>query len=244
MPYKTYLCVLLYVFLATGGALATATSGGLVDAATHLGITTDKEGEGLATTGPGDNAAFIYVDFWLAGNLSFKITGADVWFLSNLAPGEDATQDSPIVIENVGGILLDVGFGISNEDIIAVINPWKQDTASWAAPTSPGEYTLGLIACDNDVVLGPDSTDEWQNEDILPIYPLIKWYDTAGTRTMGPTTDSLKYAYEGSTSLALRTGAPDNTVHMFFRMVMSTAGSFDTGEHAAQIIVIGRASTG
>jgi len=185
--------------------------------------------------------AVIYAKFTIIGILEFKITGPDVWAVYGLSLGEVVTQNEPIVIENSGGVVLDFGFYISDEDIITIPGsvPWES-LDSWMPTNTPSRYTLGLIICDGSVTSGP-GMGEFANDDILEPDSLT-WYTTSGQ--FRPFSAALVYAHEGVTSLGILSADGMDKVHSFFRLQISRAGSEDDYPHAAQITITGRISSG
>lgn len=191
--------------------------------------------------GIGENTATIYASFRIVPSVGFKITGPDVWAVYDLNPGEDVSQEEPIVIVNTEVALIDLAFSIGDEDIVSApdAEPWvSRDT--WTMTAEPSRYTLGLIICDPTVTTGPDIT-EFETDDILrPGAPV--WYLTSGR--FRPFSSSLVYEHEGAVSLSLLSAVGMNTVHAFFRLQVNRSGSLDDYPHAARVIVICRLSSG
>ena len=191
--------------------------------------------------GIGDTTATIYAAFRIAPEVSFRVTGPDVWAIYDMALGEDVCQEDPLVIINDGAAIIDLAFHLGAEDIVTAPDavPWvSRDT--WTATVIPSQYTLGIIVTDPRVTTGPGIT-EFEADDILrPGSP--QWYLTAGQ--FRPFTSGLTYEHEGSVSLALRGTEGMNTVHTFFRLQVSRSGSLDDYPHAARVVITCRLSTG
>lgn len=189
----------------------------------------------------GSNTATIYARFKIAAQVSFRVTGPDVWAVYDVALGEDIVQEEPLVILNDGGAMIDIAFHIGAEDIVSApdAEPWvSRDT--WAPTTTPSEYTLGIIVCDDDVLTGP-VTSEFEDDDII-LTGSPAWYLAAGQ--FRPFTSTLVYSHEGDISLALLSSPDMNTVHTFFRLLVSNGGSLDDYPHAARIVITCRLSSG
>ncbi len=191
--------------------------------------------------GIGANTATVYASFRIVPTVGFKITGPDVWAVYDLYPGEDLSQEEPIIIENIEAALLDLAFHIGDEDIVTApdAEPWiSRDT--WTMTSEPSRYTLGLILCDPTVTTGPDIT-EFETDDILrPGSPV--WYLASGR--FRPFSSSLVYEHEGAVSLALLSATGMNRVHAFFRLQINRSGSLDDYPHAARVTVTCRLSSG
>jgi len=184
-----------------------------------------------------DTLAYIYARFFIAG-MAFKVTGPDVWVCSALVPAENAvtTQATDLEIENIGGVSLDLAFGITDEDLITT-EDWQQETGDWTAPTTPNWYTLGLVVGDTDYGTEYTTTD-FGVEDILTVGSL-EWYASGGK--FAPANGV--YANEGTNSLNLWAGpdAEDN-VDIYYRVLMSEGGSTSVSVHIVQVQVAGRIS--
>jgi hypothetical protein len=230
MKLKIYLCFLLLTSLS----LLSAWSPTVTESFIMTGIP-DLIG------GIDANTATVYARFQIVPTVGFKITGPDVWAVYDLYPGEDVSQEEPIIIENIEAALLDLAFHIGDEDIVTApdAEPWiSRDT--WTMTSEPSRYTLGLILCDPTVTTGPDIT-EFETDDILrPGSPV--WYLASGR--FRPFSSSLVYEHEGAVSLALLSATGMNRVHAFFRLQINRSGSLDDYPHAARVTVTCRLSSG
>jgi len=191
--------------------------------------------------GVGTNTATIYASFRIAPEVSYRVTGPDVWAVSDMTMGEDITQEDPIVLMNDGAAVIDFAFHLGAEDIVTAPDavPWTSRD-NWGGSVTPSEYTLGLVLCDPAVTTGPDIM-EFETDDILrPGSPI--WYLTAGQ--FRPFTSSLVYEHEGSVSLSLFSADGMNTVNSFFRLQLTRSGSLDDYPHAARVVVTCRISSG
>lgn len=231
----------LFVFIVLGCSLFADWSASVTESYFTLA---DSLGIVDTTGGVGDNTATIYAAFRIAPEVGFKVTGPDVWAVYDMALGEDVTQEDPIVIVNDAAALIDLGFSIGSEDIVSAPDaaPWSsRDT--WTPTSTPNEYTLGLIICDDDLTVGPGAS-EYETDDILiPLPPdSTEWYLVSGQ--FRPFSSALAYEHEGSISLSLFSASGMNTVHAFFRLLVSEGGSTDDYPHAVQVIITARLSAG
>jgi len=227
---RRYITV-LFLFLAI--TLMADWSAGVVQS---YSLSADPDMEG--TVG---SPAVIYAQFTFAGSLSFKLEGPDVWAIYDLSPGEDISQEEPILIVNDGGIVVDLAFHLGSEDIVTAPDaaPWTSRD-NWAGSVTPSEYALGLILCDPSVTTGPGIM-EFEVDDILrPGSPV--WYLAAGQ--FRPFTSSLAYEHEGAVSLGLLGSEGMNKVHAFMRVQLTRSGSLDDYPHAARVVVTCRMSSG
>lgn len=191
--------------------------------------------------GVGTNTATIYASFRMAPEVSFRVTGPDVWAVSDMTMGEDVTQEDPIVLMNDGAAVIDLAFHLGAEDIITAPDavPWTSRD-NWGGSVTPSEYTLGLILCDPTITTGPDIV-EFEVDDILrPGGPV--WYSASGQ--FRPFTSTLVYEHEGSVSLSLFSADGMNTVNSYFRLQLTRSGSLDDYPHAARVVVTCRLSSG
>jgi len=197
------------------------------------------------------DSAFVYAKFAIAG-VAFAIVSQDVWFCSSIVPDEDIIETSPMYVLNTGGVAIDLGALVVDEDINSVgdvDNDWVfDDAASFdalpaTAPNLPNHYLLAMVFGDN-VTASMAATDILDN-DVLGKGAMsddVEWY-ASGT-FLDPLVGS--YAHEGTTSLNLWAGPNDgnttyneatdeDVVTLWFRVLMSSAGAGDTDDHAAQV---------
>lgn len=189
------------------------------------------------------DTAFIYAKFHVAG-VAFAIISADVWACSAIVPGDNFVQTTaPIKYENTGGVALDFGFRIIDEDFLdgrtAPLHNWYQrntwtDANVVGTAALPDNYVLGIVIVD-DAVTSVNLAD-FADNDVLTT--TLTYYTTAG---QFKATTAGAYSWEGPTSLRLRAGpAGEDIVNTFFRFRMSDAGALDIREHAARIGVYAR----
>jgi len=196
------------------------------------------------------DTAFIYAKFAIAG-VAFAIVSEDVWMCSSLVPSETAVETSPMLILNTGGVAIDLGAIVVDEDIYDGVAPspneWVFDEGgSWAVdPAVPDHYILGLVIGDN--VTASMATTDFGDDDILDSDD----EDPLGAPTMYATGSYMEpavgaYPHAGALSLNLWAGpndgdlvyneaADEDVVSLWFRVLMSAAGAGDTGKHAAQV---------
>ena len=146
----------------------------------------------------------------------------------------------PYTIQNTGGISIDMGFWLSDEDDIDI---WTHTEGAWGAPAVIDQYVLGLIITATSVSPGDVTTGDYGVEDILG-EAAMEYYLAAGRFQTGVPLEV--YTHEGGTGLNLWAGpaGADDTVEAWFRFVMSSAGSSDDLEHKATITVGAQVTAG
>jgi len=269
---KVLLFVALFA-LAAGSVYALATSGGLVDANTYLGVTTDKYGDGLENAvGPvalpdRDDAAFIYADYWLLP-MEFFVASDDCWLITDIEPGD--RLDQPIAhafdIENTGGVAIDLGFFVLDEDV----NPNGSCTTPWdlvadGTAAAADQYELSLcVTADNNVTAPTYAGGDFAAGDLAGT-ATGDWYQGVGAGAERYCPDAASGVSEYSEVTANfnlnlwagddPSGAPDEdnlSVHLTFYMspggsTTMTVNAADAGvgcHHATQIAIEGRITAG
>jgi hypothetical protein len=177
-----------------------------------------------------------------------------------MVPSEDVIETTPMRIMNTGGVAIDLGAKVVDEDIFDGVAPspnqWIFDEAAgvYTPPVLPDHYILGLVI--GDVMTASMATSDILVNDILTSADEtptsdVTWYLTTGGGYLDPLVGF--YEHRGATSLNLWAGpndgdlvyneaADEDIVTLWFRVVLSAAGAGDTGPHAAQVKLAARIS--
>jgi len=212
-------------------------------------VGTDLTGTDDGTT----DGAILYASFSVCG-VSYTIITDDEWAVGAhttggvcISPGEEVIQDAAnnFTIENTGGVAIDLGFEINDQDDL---DDWTMTgTIIGTAPATIDQYTLALLVMDPGS--GPPAATEFGAEDILQVdeaalpNPVGRFYDITNGYFRPATAG--RYHNEGSSGLNLWAGPGTDDkvdVHLYFQM--GSAGASDTAVHTVTINVGGQVTTG
>ena len=218
--------------LATGVAFAQANQ-------TTVGVGTDL----IGTDDGAGNGAILYARFECCG-VEYTIVSDDLWEVGDvtcISPAEEVVQTvaNAFTIENTGGVAIDLGFEITDQDDAG--GPWTMTgVAIGTAETGINQYTLALLVADNTSA-GPVAGD-FGAEDILTVDEtggaVADFYlDALGQFDGAPTS----YVHAGADlNLWACPNVTDDQVYVFLYFQMSSAGASDASPHRVVLGVGGK----
>ncbi len=221
---KKMFLMLAIMALATG-AFAAWTQG------TATSASPDRVGETGAET------ATIYAQFTILGP-EFTInddTGFDTWTAVDVVPGEAEWQATPFDIENTGGVTLDLGLLVADDDALTLAVAGDYD-AAWT--TAPNNLRMWAVFGTNasttpataDVAGGMATANGLTAANI----------DASSSAYAHPTAP---YGSAGTAGLNLSASGANDDCNLFLGMQCDNAGWLETDPQTIEITLTGSIST-